>query len=321
MSKGGKRAQRRRSAKRRTKAWQEFERLASDLESCAGSTSVTVKCPDRIRSLSTNRLREVDASIRVRVGSTEVLITIECRDRTRLEDITWIEQLVTKRAALGISRTIAVSAKGFTEGARQCAAHHGIELRHLAEISRDDILNWCQVPGIEAIEDHRHIRAVAFGIDLADGCESPVRLGEHSLAPDIANAKTLIDAVSGQTLSAADLITIFARNRPAEYDSIVRATRDGTFHTLSLELPRSRFQLCIDDQRVDLCKCVIEFTVTQRSSLYPITRVVRYSGESGTIAERAECDLVIGGQAIRFALQRNSDGLTGLHVVRIDAND
>jgi hypothetical protein len=106
-----------------------------------------VKSPDRIRDLTTGRLREVDASIRYKIGTVEILITVECRKRSRKEDDTWIEQLATKRARLGAAKTIAVSARGFSKSAERTAAHHGIELRTLAEVSAADIEGWF-LPGV-----------------------------------------------------------------------------------------------------------------------------------------------------------------------------
>lgn len=57
-----------------------------------------VKSPDHVRDKVTSERRQVDATIRYQVGSTSILIAIECRKRKPVQDVTWIEQLVTKRA-------------------------------------------------------------------------------------------------------------------------------------------------------------------------------------------------------------------------------
>ncbi len=127
------------SRKRHDPAWREFELLVSRLEADAGPAGLTVKSPDRIRSKVTGRLREVDGSIRYRIGSVEVLITLECRRRTRIQDVTWIEQLASKRMAVGADRTVAISASGFTEDARVMAEANGISLRKLSDLSIVDV--------------------------------------------------------------------------------------------------------------------------------------------------------------------------------------
>ncbi|ANH04023.1 restriction endonuclease [Shinella sp. HZN7] len=125
--------------RRQDPEWREFERLVARIETDAGPRGIVVKSPDRIRCKITGRLREVDASIRCRIGTAEMLVTIECRRRTKIQDITWIEQLATKKSAIGADRTIAVSAAGFTESTKSLADQNGISLRKLSDITADDI--------------------------------------------------------------------------------------------------------------------------------------------------------------------------------------
>jgi hypothetical protein len=115
--------------------WREFEKLVARIESDAGRQGFVVNSPDKIRCKVTGRLREVDASVRTKVGTSTVLITIECRKRRPKQDVTWIEQLATKKNNIGAARTIAVSSTGFSSEAHILARHHGIELRHLSDVS------------------------------------------------------------------------------------------------------------------------------------------------------------------------------------------
>jgi len=119
--------------------WQEFEQLVARIERDAGSHGLTVTSPDRITCKITGRKREVDVSIRSRVGTTEILVTIECRKRRPKQDVTWIEQLAAKRDAIGAACTLAVSSTGFSANAVAVAHRHGIQLRRLAEISLAEI--------------------------------------------------------------------------------------------------------------------------------------------------------------------------------------
>jgi len=127
------------SCKREIPEWRRFEELVSRIEADAGPLGLIVVSPDRIRSKITGRFREVDASIRAKVGTAEVLVTIECRRRGHKQDVTWIEQLATKKQAIGASRTIAVSSSGFSPEAVAVAQHHGIDLRELSEVSAAEI--------------------------------------------------------------------------------------------------------------------------------------------------------------------------------------
>ena len=125
-----------------TPLWREFEELVARIEQVLAGETVKISSPERIRSLITGRKREVDASLRTRVGSSEILITIECRKRSAKQDVTWIEQLVSKKQAIGAARTIAVASSAFSSDAIRVAEHYGIDLRVLSEIDNAELQRW-----------------------------------------------------------------------------------------------------------------------------------------------------------------------------------
>jgi hypothetical protein len=107
----------------------EFEKLVARIEGALVPVGPVIKSPDRLRDIFTGELREVDVSIRCRAGSVDLLITVERRDRARIEDVTWIEQLATKQRHIGAACTIAVSSAGFSQPALAAAKVHGISTR------------------------------------------------------------------------------------------------------------------------------------------------------------------------------------------------
>jgi|GEM_PF-3192324 len=123
-------------------SWREFELLVARIEQTLAGSGVSVTSPDRIPSRITRRMREVDASIRVRAGSSDILVTIECRKRRATQDVTWIEQLGCKRQAIGASRTIAVASTAFSKGAILAASHYDIDLRVLSDITDEEVQSW-----------------------------------------------------------------------------------------------------------------------------------------------------------------------------------
>ncbi|TYR36056.1 restriction endonuclease [Mesorhizobium microcysteis] len=124
---------------RRDPEWREFERLIARIEADAGPQGLVVTSPDRLRCKLTGRMREVDATIRAKVGTTEMLVTIECRRRAKTQDVTWIEQLATKKTSIGADRTIAVSVSGFSSDAQIAASHAGISLRKVSDLTAADV--------------------------------------------------------------------------------------------------------------------------------------------------------------------------------------
>ncbi|MCI0423397.1 MAG: restriction endonuclease [Acidobacteria bacterium] len=158
--------------KRADPEWRTFERLVALIELEAGPRGARVVSPDRIRDIDTGQLREVDASIRFNAGSVEILVTVECRKRSRKADDTWIEQLATKRHKIGAARTIAVSSAGFTDSAQVSAKRYGIELRHLESIRSEDIDSWFLPHGIVHI--FRDVEDIQCVVHLASGATESI---------------------------------------------------------------------------------------------------------------------------------------------------
>lgn len=121
------------------KDWRLFEEIVAQFEKSLLPDSAIIKTPDKIADLTTKQEREVDASIRYNIGSVPILITIECRKRKSIQDILWIEQLISKKTNIGAAKTIAVSSVGFTSNAIQKAAEHGIELRTCKYLNENEI--------------------------------------------------------------------------------------------------------------------------------------------------------------------------------------
>jgi hypothetical protein len=126
--------------KHKTKEWQEFEQLVARIEKdlCPKGAIVTVdeKIPDAVYGI----LRQVDVTIRYRVGSSNILIAIECRKRNTPQDISWIEQANTKKQSIKASEMILVSSNGFTEHAKQKADQLNISLRKISKIIPEKLL-------------------------------------------------------------------------------------------------------------------------------------------------------------------------------------
>lgn len=114
--------------------WRRFELMVSRLERALKPTDCVFRSPDYLLDSEINELREVDCSITIPNDSGSERISIECRKRGTKQDVTWIEQLATKKNALNLAGTIAVSSRGFTRAAYLKAKHHGITLNTYREV-------------------------------------------------------------------------------------------------------------------------------------------------------------------------------------------
>ncbi len=118
------------------------QQLVEQFESYFGIAGI-VKSPDFIQDRSSGEMREVDISLRVKIGSTEALVIVECRNREEVEDARWVEQVATKRDHLGATKAIMVTNKPMTEPARKKAEFCNVATRTVTESAKlEDVREW-----------------------------------------------------------------------------------------------------------------------------------------------------------------------------------
>lgn len=122
----------------------DIEKLVASLEAYLGPRGIEVESPKRLPDKDTGQLREVDIALQGQIGSSNILVIVECRDQSGDEDVTWIEQLAEKRKSVGADKVIAVSSSGFTKPARNKAEKKNIDLRTIAQVDPKEIHSWFQ---------------------------------------------------------------------------------------------------------------------------------------------------------------------------------
>jgi hypothetical protein len=138
------------------------------IEAALSPEGAIIKSPDKIKDKVTGEFREVDASIRLDVGSTEILVIIECRERSKKQDVIWIEQLATKQKNIGAHKTVAVTSKGLSSQAMKKAAYYEIAVRKLERINIDSIFKWLEYT-------YRHYKHETYGFVLDTGNASQLK--------------------------------------------------------------------------------------------------------------------------------------------------
>lgn len=183
-----------------------LEAMVADLEKTLAGSGVSIVVRDRVRDRVTGRLREVDVSLRSHLGSRDILVIVECRDRGRRDDVTWIEQLAEKRRSLGASRAVAVSVAGFTKPARVKAAAVGIEVRVMKSLSRSEFLGWLGIRRVLVGRRVFEFHSCAFLAQGATQWKSILRPLRARLFPTAGGAEySMIELLHG----CADKLEVF----------------------------------------------------------------------------------------------------------------
>ncbi len=254
------------------------------MEKGLSNIEIKITSPDNIPDKTTGEKREVDVSLRGKVGSSDVLIILECRDRKGFEDVTWIEQLATKRDDIGANKAIAVSSTGFTSGAKLKAHSKNIELRTLEDININTISSWFKSKKIISRSISLHIDSK---IDLRNSRADQKRvkkLFKNLKTENIANAKIFLDNEKEAPISIKNLIC-------KKYREDIESCREPKIHTLLRKgtlIPQNQLQgflLLIDDKSAVINRihynAEIDVTVTEA----PIQSVKSYKSKDGNLAD------------------------------------
>ena len=117
----------------------EFERRVERIHRLLEGEDAVVTWDERIRDPDNpSQLRQIDVTIR----RSESFTIIECRIHAQPQEVTWIEELIGRRASLRADAVIAVSSSGFTQGAKAKAAEFGIIVRDFNSLTQEEIRNW-----------------------------------------------------------------------------------------------------------------------------------------------------------------------------------
>lgn len=85
----------------------------------------------------TNSKREVDITIETKIGTHNIVISLECIGRVRKADITWVEQMVMKHKNLPTNLLVLISKNGFTKTALISAEKNNVETATFTEIQSE----------------------------------------------------------------------------------------------------------------------------------------------------------------------------------------
>lgn len=310
-----------------TTQWREFEKLVLLLERHLMTHGAEIRSPDYITDKVTGGLREVDISIRYQVDSAPILITIECRNQESLQDVTWIEQLVTKRNDIGALATIAVSSKGFTKPAIKKARFYNIETRLLKEISEDTVKAWANKLDVVAVRGkfkigQLRLRFRGIPVEKSPPLSREIIAGYSKGNVEYKFIKRLADS---QLISIADLLRDYEQNLGNHVFSERQqniTVQLPPYSTAEIVLP-SNFPSLFEDVPIDkdpitkLFSCKFEpMEVTIDTVLGPleieylevdlhlirrvypsqIGRLLAYDNDEGSILKVAEHHIVTGNE-------------------------
>ncbi|MCO5999829.1 restriction endonuclease [Actinoallomurus rhizosphaericola] len=302
------------------RAGRSLELLVKALEQLLAGAPVEIRSPDYIKGRHSGTAREVDVSLRSRVGSISVLVIIECRDRTKPQDVTWIEQLASKREDVGADKAVAVSASGFSASARNLAKSKQIDLRSLEELEPHVVFDWLTDQTI----DHRtrYINAVRISVHLGEPTTkidpttltsilekiSALRISDEGINQD---SKIFAHKTSFTLVSVDDILDLMP-HFGARFDTMLSDVPPGEEKRILLTIDfegDARFALPVDTGLVDVDSIQLDALFSYDENQVPIRRYL-YQADSGTMMENAEATITSNECRVTVGFHMTPDGST-----------
>lgn len=143
----------------------DFHRLVEHLErAVSGQEGVTIESPKYLPDKITGELREHDIVLTYHSPLRQLVVAIECRDRSRRVTVGQVEEFHTKCRDTGVNKGIIVASGGFGRPARMKATHYGIDCLTLAQVGQVD---WCaQSKIVIRRRDPKHVH-LEIGLPLS----------------------------------------------------------------------------------------------------------------------------------------------------------
>jgi hypothetical protein len=128
------------------KSGRDLQTLVHAIESSLQTNpKMKIESPKRLVDKDTGRLREHDIVLTFTEGHHELLVALECRDRSRPVGVPEVEAFWAKCQRTAINQGIIVSSRGFAKSAITKADGYKVGCLTIEEIGRFD---WCQAPGL-----------------------------------------------------------------------------------------------------------------------------------------------------------------------------
>jgi hypothetical protein len=117
--------------------WKRFEKLAAKIQEELAPSAKVVH-DEKIPGRKSGTDRQIDISVRQRVGQFNLLIVIECKDYKVPVDVGDVGQFIDMVRDVGAQKGAIVSASGFSEASKRRAAEAGIDLFRLVDAESED---------------------------------------------------------------------------------------------------------------------------------------------------------------------------------------
>lgn len=141
--------------------WSKYKKIVAQIHKTL-SPNANITHNDKILGFESKILRQIDVSIRQKIGPYEILIIVQCKDYTNKVDINDVGEFITVIKDIRANKGVVVSNSGFTEGAINLAKENNVSLCSVFDAQNKD---WSTIVKIPFAFDLR-VPMVRFGVNF-----------------------------------------------------------------------------------------------------------------------------------------------------------
>lgn len=285
------------------KPGQRFEQLIAWIQTSVHKNAI-IKVNEKIKDIDTDKLRQVDITIRLSDGPTEFFGIVEVRDRKRPIGVRYVEEISGKLRSVRADAAFLVSKSGFTKTAIDKARQLCIRVLTYEEAKTENWSSWleCRTFGIFQLKYDNPV-VTAFELST-DKLITPSSKTLEILKKE-PTANIILDEHGNPFLSLPDLVNKIANLFSQKLRDVV--PMDGTRIKRRL-LFHGQFKpmLWLESDAGIKCqigKILVELELYQESKEFPF-KLMRYRNPDSTqsIAELATSDVEILGKKYRIEI-------------------
>ena len=150
-----------------SKKWKRFENLVARIQkSLVFSPTALVQQDEKVLGKDSKTKRQLDITVRDRVGQFELLCVVECKDYNAPIDVEEVGAFIAKLTDVRAHKGAMVAAKGFTQAAIEIAKSHEVDLMTALDAEEHDWKTLVRVPVL--------VTDVTLSFTLSFSCSAPV---------------------------------------------------------------------------------------------------------------------------------------------------
>lgn len=142
------------------RAWRRFEKRVADIQKQL-TPNANVQHDDHIYGHDSEQYRQVDVSVKIKIGQYDLLIAMSCKNWAAPVDIDEVDSFSNVIEDIRANKGAMVARNGFTDGAKNMAKAKGIDLYRLIDA---EAYEWQAYVSIPVLCDFRALHQYQFAL-------------------------------------------------------------------------------------------------------------------------------------------------------------